>query len=294
MHTEYTNCLLCARKCGVNRESGARGYCRSSAVMHVSRADLHYWEEPIIAGTKGSGTVFFSGCSLGCIFCQNHEISRASVGREVSENELADIMLDLQTRGAHNINFVTATHYAPSIIAATQIARNKGLLLPIVYNTGSFDAIKTIEMLRGTVDIYLPDFKYYRRETAASLANAANYPDVALAAIREMVSQQSTPIIDNGIMRKGVIIRILLLPGHLAEAKLSLSRLYREFGDSVYFSLMGQYTVMHGMPHPLDRRVTISEYAELVSYAEKLGIVNGFTQELSSSGVEYIPKFNTK
>lgn len=294
MHIEYTDCRLCARRCGVDRESGVNGYCRSGAEMHISRADLHHWEEPIISGTNGSGTVFFSGCSLGCIYCQNREISRGSVGRKISETELSEIMLDLQSKGAHNINFVTPTHYAPGVIAATKIARERGLLLPIVYNTGSYDTVDTIKKLRGTVDVYLPDYKYFRRKTAAALSGSADYPDVAFDAIREMVSQQPVPVISDGIMKKGVIIRILLLPGHLAEAKLSVSRLYKAFGNSVYFSLMGQYTVMPEMPHPLDRRVTVSEYSELVSYAEKQGVINGFVQELSSSATEYIPEFDIK
>ena len=293
MHTEYNKCLLCARKCSVDRNFGDIGACRSTSEMRISRAELHHWEEPIISGKNGSGTIFFSGCSLGCIFCQNVEISRAAVGKTVTERELSDIALSLEERGAHNINFVTPTHFVPSIVSATALARSRGLQIPIVYNTGSYETVETVRLLRGTVNIYLPDYKYYRPSTAAALSHASDYPEVAFAAISEMVAQQPVPVIENGIMQKGVVVRILLLPGHLAEAKLSLSRLYRAFGNNIYYSLMGQYTVMEGMPRPLDRRVTVSEYRELVTYAEKLGIVNGFTQDLSASTKIYIPDFDT-
>lgn len=291
MKTEYKQCLLCARGCGVDRYTTHLGFCKSGAEMRICRADLHFWEEPIISGENGSGTVFFSGCSLGCVFCQNREISRAAVGDTVSSDGLADIMLSLEARGAHNINFVTPTHFAPSVIEAVAFARQKGLKIPIVYNTGSYDTPETVRSLDGTVDVYIPDFKYYRESTAKALASAPDYPDVAFRAISEMVKQKPVPVVEDGIMTSGVIIRILLLPGHLAEAKLALSKLFRAFGDAVYFSLMGQYTVMEGMKPPLNRPVTVSEYSELIDYADRLGIKNGFTQELSSSSGAYIPKF---
>lgn len=287
----YSRCVICARKCGVDRTSGEIGFCRSSDKMKITRAALHYWEEPIISGTCGSGTVFFSGCSLGCIYCQNSKISRSSVGREVSPKDLAAEMLRLEREGAHNINFVTPTHFAPSIKDAVRIAREMGLSVPIVYNTGSYDTEETVRGLEGTVDIYLPDLKYYRTESAEKLSFAKDYPIVAREAIAEMVRQQQKPVIKDGIMRSGVVVRILLLPSHVAEAKLSLKYLYDTYGDSIYISLMNQYTPMPGMKSPLDRTVTNAEYSELVSYAERLGVVNAFIQEGGTQKESFIPDF---
>ena len=287
----YSPCEICARKCGVDRTSGEIGFCRSSDKMKITRAALHYWEEPIISGTRGSGTVFFSGCSLGCIYCQNSKISRASVGREVTPTDLAAEMLRLEREGAHNINFVTPTHFAPSVKDAVRIAREMGLSVPIVYNTGSYDTEETVRALEGTVDIYLPDLKYYRTVSAEKLSFAKDYPDVARTAIAEMVRQHPNPVIEDGIMRSGVVVRILLLPSHVAEAKLSLKYLYDTYGDSIYISLMNQYTPMPGMKSPLDRTVTNAEYSELVSYAERLGVVNAFIQEGGTQKESFIPDF---
>lgn len=287
----YSPCEICARKCGVDRTSGEIGFCRSSDKMKITRAALHYWEEPIISGTRGSGTVFFSGCSLGCIYCQNSKISRASVGREVTPTDLAAEMLRLEREGAHNINFVTPTHFAPSVKDAVRIAREMGLSVPIVYNTGSYDTEETVRALEGTVDIYLPDLKYYRTVSAEKLSFAKDYPDVARTAIAEMVRQHPNPVIKDGIMRSGVVVRILLLPSHVAEAKLSLKYLYDTYGDSIYISLMNQYTPMPGMKSPLDRTVTNAEYSELVSYAERLGVVNAFIQEGGTQKESFIPDF---
>ncbi len=287
----YSRCVICARKCGVDRTSGEIGFCRSSDKMKITRAALHYWEEPIISGTRGSGTVFFSGCSLGCIYCQNSKISRTSVGREVTPTDLAAEMLRLEREGAHNINFVTPTHFAPSIKETVSIAREMGLSVPIVYNTGSYDTEETVRALEGTVDIYLPDLKYYRTKSAEKLSFAKDYPIVAREAIAEMVRQQPKPVIKDGIMRSGVVVRILLLPSHVAEAKLSLKYLYDTYGDSIYISLMNQYTPMSGMRSPLDRTVTNAEYSELVSYAERLGVVNAFIQEGGTQKESFIPDF---
>ena len=287
----YSRCELCARRCGVDRTGGQLGFCKSSDVPKITRAALHHWEEPLISGTRGSGTVFFSGCSLGCIYCQNRKISRSSVGRAVNTNELAREMLRLENEGAHNINFVTPTHFAPSIADAIRIARAGGLSVPTVYNTGSYDTVKTLRMLDGLVDIYLPDLKYYRSESAEKLSFAKDYPSVAREAIAEMVRQQPTPVIKDGIMQSGVIVRILLLPSHVAEAKLSLKYLYDTYGDDIYISLMNQYTPMPGMTSPLDRTVTNAEYSELVSYAERLGVLNAFIQEGGTQKESFIPDF---
>ena len=287
----YSRCELCARRCGVDRTDGKVGFCRSSDKMKITRAALHFWEEPIISGTRGSGTVFFSGCSLGCVYCQNAKISRASLGREVSHDELAAEMLRLEREGAHNINFVTPTHFAPGIAESVKIARKLGLCVPVVYNTGSYDTKETVRSLEGLVDIYLPDLKYYRAESAEKLSYAKDYPLVAREAIAEMVRQKPTPVIKDGIMQSGVIVRILLLPSHVAEAKLSLKYLYDTYGDNIYISLMNQYTPMQGMKSPLDRTVTNAEYSELVRYAERIGVVNAFIQEGGTQQESFIPDF---
>lgn len=292
MDFSYSSCKLCARACGVDRTRGFLGFCRSDADVRIARAALHKWEEPIISGTNGSGTVFFSGCSLGCVFCQNKEISRERCGKAVTTERLAEIMLELQAKGAHNINFVTPTHFAKSVKDAVLLAKNSGLNIPIVYNTSSYDTPETIRSLDGIVDIYLPDFKYYRAKTAKLLSSAEDYVEVAKASISEMVKQRPTPIIENGIMKSGVIVRILLLPSHVAEAKLILKYILDTYGDSVYVSLLGQYTPIGDLPSPINRRVTHAEYGELVDYAARLGLKNGFTQELSSAQTEYVPDFD--
>ena len=288
----YSACRLCARKCEVDRTRGEIGFCRSSDKMKITRAALHFWEEPIISGECGSGTVFFSGCSLGCVYCQNARISRSSVGDEYTPETLAQQLLRLQEEGAHNINFVTPTHFAPSIVKTVKLARASGLTVPIVYNTGSYDTVDTVRMLDGLVDVYLPDLKYYRNETAKRLSYAEDYPSVARLAIAEMMRQKPMPVIERGIMRSGVIARILLLPSHVAEAKLSVKYLYETYGNSIYISLMNQYTPMPGMKSPLNRTVTNAEYSELVRYAEKIGVVNAFVQEGGTQSESFIPEFN--
>ncbi len=289
----YRNCKLCARLCGINREAGNLGYCGAQAVPLVARAALHMWEEPPISGTRGSGTVFFSGCSLGCIYCQNREISRGSYGKEVNEQKLAEVCLDLQMQGAHNINFVTPTHYAPSVINTVAKARALGLTLPIVYNTASYETEETLDSLKDSIDIWLPDLKYYRPETALRYSNAKDLPSVSRKAIEKMVSFAPNAEFDScGIMKRGVIVRVLLLPSHLAEAKLNVKYLYETFGDKIQISLMSQYTPPPGMKAPLDRRVTKAEYGELVDYAVKLGIKNAFIQDREAASESFIPPFD--
>ena len=288
----YENCHLCARNCGINRHEKL-GYCRETSEIYLSRAALHMWEEPPLSGTNGSGTIFFSGCSLSCVFCQNADISRGRSGRLVSIDRLAEIMLELQQKGAHNINLVTPTHYIPSLVEAIPMARGMGLTIPIVYNTGSYDNADALRALSGLVDVYLPDLKYYNVKTAESYSHAGDYPTVARDAIAEMYRQVGTPIFDyDGIMRRGMIVRILLLPGRVAEAKLSLKYLIDTYGDNIYVSLMNQYTPMPGMATPLNRRVTREEYHELLDYAEKLGLKNGFTQDFGTASESFIPPFD--
>ncbi len=290
--SEYKSCRLCSRNCGVDRTKTV-GYCKATAEINIARAALHFWEEPPISGTNGSGTIFFSGCSLSCLFCQNREISRGRAGKCITTERLSEIMLELQTNGAHNINLVTPTHYIPSIAEAIRRARASGLTVPIVYNTGSYDTPDALKILDGLVDIYLPDLKYYTSKTAKNYSNAADYPEVAKAAIAEMYRQVGEPVLDEkGIMKKGVIVRILLLPGHVAEAKLCLKYLLDTYGDRIYISLMNQYTPMPNMKPPLNRRVTHEEYSQLTDYAERLGLINGFTQEFGTASESFIPPFD--
>ena len=288
----YTECRLCARNCGVDRTKSV-GYCRMNSDIFIARAALHHWEEPPISGDRGSGTIFFSGCSLSCIYCQNQDISRGRAGKQLSIDRLSEIMLELQSQGAHNINFVTPTHYIPSIAEAIRISKSKGLIIPIVYNTGSYDNVEALRKLDGLVDIYLPDLKYYTDRTALKFSSAADYPNVARAAIAEMYRQVGeTRFNEGGIMTRGMIVRILLLPGHVAEAKLSLKYLFDNYGDSIYISLMNQYTPMPGMQPPLDRTVTREEYYQLLDYADKIGLKNGFTQEFGTAKESFIPPFD--
>ena len=288
----YKKCNLCARRCGVDRSVSA-GYCRMKNEIYLSRAALHFWEEPPISGERGSGAIFFSGCSLSCIYCQNREISRGRAGKAVTVERLCGIMLDLQRQGAHNINFVTPTHYIPSVADAIKLARSKGLTIPIVYNTGSYDTPEALKILEGLVDIYLPDLKYYTPRTANEYSSAKDYPEVARDAIAEMYRQVGRAQMDGeGMMMRGVIVRILLLPGHVAEAKLSLKYLMDTYGDGIYISLMNQYTPMPYMPSPLNRKVTRDEYEQLLDYAEKLGLKNGFTQEFGTASESFIPPFD--
>ena len=261
--------------------------------LYISRAALHHWEEPPISGNNGSGTIFFSGCSLSCVFCQNVDISRGRSGKQVTVDRLAEIMLELQGKKAHNINLVTPTHYIPSIAEAIVKARGDGLTLPIVYNTGSYDSVEALRSLDGLVDIYLPDLKYYRASTAGEYSLAPDYPEVARAAIAEMYRQVGSPVFDgDGIMRRGVIVRLLLLPGHVAEAKLNLKYLTDTYGDNIYVSLMNQYTPMENMKAPLNRKVTRDEYFDLLDYAHRIGLKNGFTQDFGTASESFIPPFD--
>ena len=292
--SEYRSCVLCWRKCNADRENGEVGYCKMPSSIYVSRAALHMWEEPIISGTRGSGTIFFDGCSLGCIFCQNSEISRNKHGREISVEQLSEIMLELQSKGAHNINFVTPTHYLPSVREGIIKAKMNGLSIPIVYNTGGYDTPEAIRTLFGLVDVFIPDFKYYKKKSAKEYSNAENYPECVRLTIDEMVTQvPRAQINEEGIMQSGVLVRVLLLPSHLAEAKLTVKYLYETYGDSIYISLMSQYTPPSNMPQPLNRRVTSAEYDELVDYASRLGVKNCFIQEKGSAAEHFIPDFNS-
>lgn len=319
----YDTCMLCPRACGVNRTAGVRGACGQSANVKLARAALHFWEEPCISGTNGSGAVFFCGCSLQCVFCQNREIATGRAGIEIHKERLADIFLELQEQHANNINLVTPGHYAPHIIAAVESARRQGLRIPIVYNTGSYETVDTIRSLEGIVDVYLPDFKYMDAALAEKYSHAKDYPNAAKAAIAEMVRQQPQARFavevqqrEGGlsvesqcgsdsdteqksqtqiqVMTAGVIVRHLLLPGMLYDSKHILKYLYEQYGNQIYYSLMSQYTPLaHVKDYPeLTKRVSEEAYAHLVHYAEQLGITNGFTQEREVAEESFIPHFD--
>ncbi len=287
-------CNLCPRKCNIDRANKS-GYCHVSENPTLARAALHFYEEPCISGKSGSGAIFFSGCNMGCIYCQNEEISHGKVGREISDSRLLEIMFELKEKGALNINLVTPTHYVHKLIPLLKEAKNHGLNIPIIYNTSSYECVESLKALEGLIDVYLPDFKYINSELSSKYSNAPDYPDVATAAIKEMVRQNPECIFDdNGLIKKGVIIRHLILPGHIKESEKVLDYLYREFGDSVYMSIMNQYTpCMEHIDFPnLNRTLTKREYDKVVNFAIDLGITNAYIQEGRTQSDSFIPAFD--
>lgn len=289
------NCRLCPRACGARRTPEDLGYCGAGREVRVARAALHFWEEPCLSGRKGSGTVFFSYCSLKCKFCQNYPLSRGQVGRVVSRERLAAIFLELQSQGAHNLNLVTPSHYLPEIIPALQMVKEKGFKLPVVYNTGGYERVETIEMLRGIVDVFLPDLKFASAETARALAQAPDYFTVATAAIRKMAELAGgSAFTADGLITRGLIIRHLVLPGKTAESRAILQWIKEELPPWVMVSLMGQYVpVGEAVGDPqLGRRLTKREYEAVVEYLFELGLENGYVQELSAASTDYIPPFD--
>jgi len=284
-------CRACPRNCGADR-TGGKGFCGVGYKPVLARAALHFWEEPCISGDKGSGTIFFSGCSLRCVFCQNRAISVELHGKEVSIDRLREIFYELADRGAHNINLVNPTHFAESILKAMQ----GGMPLPVVYNTGGYDSVNTLKRFEGKVQIYLPDLKYASSDIARRYSSAANYPPVAQAAILEMYRQVGDfEIGDDGLLRKGVIIRHLILPNNIENTKRVIDWVAESFlPGQVLFSLMSQYTPCGDLSEfpELQRRITQEEYDEAMAYLESSGIEDGFFQELSSAQEEYIPPFD--
>lgn len=292
---KYDNCLLCPRKCGINRRTGQTGVCGVSSEIKVARAALHYWEEPCISGKKGSGAVFFSGCSLHCVFCQNREISDGKAGKVISKERLSDIFMELAVKGANNINLVTPGQYIPDIVWAVNDAKSRGMKLPIIYNTSGYENVTELKLLEGIVDAYLPDFKYMDSTLSARYSRAKDYPSVAKQALSEMVRQQPDVVIDDatGLIQKGVIVRQLLLPGHVNDAKAVLKYLYDTYHDHVYISMMSQFTPIALKDYPeINRTVTRREYERLVDYALKIGITNAFIQEGDVAKDSFIPAFD--
>ena len=292
---KYENCLLCPRKCGINRSTGQTGVCGVSSEIKVARAALHYWEEPCISGKRGSGAVFFSGCSLHCVFCQNREISDGKEGKVISKERLSDIFIELAGKGANNINLVTPGQYIPDIVWAVNDAKSRGMKLPIIYNTSGYENVTELKLLEGIVDVYLPDFKYMDSTLSAMYSRAKDYPSVAKQALSEMVRQPPEVVIDDatGLIQKGVIVRQLLLPGHVNDAKAVLKYLYDTYRDHVYISMMSQFTPIALKDYPeINRTVTKREYERLVNYALEIGITNAFIQEGDVAKDSFIPAFD--
>lgn len=289
------NCRICPRECGADRTQNELGYCLTGEEIFLARAALHYWEEPCISGTRGSGAVFFCGCNLHCIYCQNGSISSMKEARKVTSERLTEIFLELQEQGAENINLVTPTHYSLQIRAAILEARARGLAIPVVYNCSGYEKTETLRLLEDVVDIYLTDYKYSDAALAEAFSNAADYPETAMAAVTEMVCQKPQAVFDeNGMMREGVIVRHLLLPGHVKNSIAAVDELYKTFGNQIYISLMSQYTpVIHSEKYPeLNRKTTRREYDRLLTYALDLGIENAFIQEGGTAKESFIPAFD--
>lgn len=284
-------CNLCPRNCNVNRYSKT-GYCKAKSKIKVSLVSLHMFEEPFISGTKGSGTIFFSNCNLGCIYCQNKKI-RNGYGKEITIKRLSEVMLEQQKRGAHNINLVTPTHYAPLIRKGIIKAKKEGLNIPIVYNTSSYENINTLKEMKDLINIYLADLKYYDDKYGEKYSNCKNYFKYAALAIEEMYKQVGTPLIENELLKKGLVVRILLLPGLKEDAKKIIKYLYDTYKDNIYISIMNQYTPIEKYIYEeLNNKVLENDYNEVVNYACDIGVVNAFIQDGDACSESFIPNFN--
>ncbi len=295
MIEKLSNCTICPHKCNVNRLKGNKGKCGCDNKLKIALASLHYYEEPCISGKNGSGTVFFTNCNFKCIYCQNYEISQLGKGREITIEELANIFLKQQEKGANNINLVTPTSYVYQIIEAIQIARKKGLNIPIIYNTNGYENEETIELLNGYIDVYLPDLKYYDNNLGKKYSGIDNYFSIATKAILKMYEQVGTPIFnENGIIQKGMIIRHLVLPNHLLNSKHILHWIKENMPNDVYVSVMAQYFPTYKAQEDklINRKLTKKEYKEIENYLYLLDLKNGYMQELGEHEEEYVPDFN--
>lgn len=292
---ELEKCTICPHKCGVNRLAGQKGRCRCDGNVRIALASVHNYEEPCISGKNGSGTVFFSNCNLNCIYCQNYEISQEGKGKNVTVEHLAEIFIKQQNKGVNNINLVTPTMYVPQIIEAIKIAKANGLSIPIVYNSNGYENIETIKMLEGYIDVYLPDLKYYSDELAKKYSKIDNYFSIATAAIKEMQRQVGNPVFDeNGIIKRGVIIRHLILPNHIQNTKNILKYIKENFDNETYISVMAQYFPTYKAKEDklLNRKISNKEYREIENYLYILDLKNGYMQELGEHEEEYVPKFD--
>lgn len=288
-------CTICPRECRVNRNNHEVGLCGMDSNIKVARIAPHFFEEPPISGSNGSGAIFFAGCNLKCIFCQNYNISTNNFGKEISPSELVNKMLELQEQKVHNINLVTPTHFIPQIATAIKMAKEKGLKIPIVYNTSSYEKVESLRLLEGLIDIYLPDLKYYDDLYAIRYSKAPNYFNIAIDAIEEMYRQTGPIVIDdNGIMQKGIIVRHLMLPDKIEDSKKILEYLHLIYGDNIFISIMNQYTPLKQVENidELNKTVTEKEYNELINYACDLGIKNAFIQDGKTCDDSFIPEFD--
>lgn len=288
-------CELCPRKCNANRLNGETGFCGATDKIKIARAALHQWEEPCISGTTGSGTVFFSHCTLKCVFCQNYNLSHNNFGKEITIERLSEIFLVLQNKGAHNINLVTPTHYIPQIIEALKIAKSNGLTIPIVYNSSGFENVEIIKLLNGFIDIYLPDFKYFSNDIAKKYSCANNYFENASQSLQEMFNQVGEPQFTDDIMQKGIIIRHLVLPGFTKDSMEILNYIHKNYKNKVYISIMNQYTPITSnlTNYPeISRKLTDKEYDTVLNYAISIGIENAFIQEGETATESFIPEFD--
>lgn len=287
------NCCLCPRKCGINRYE-QKGYCGANNKLKIAHYSLHMWEEPVISGDTGSGTIFFSNCNMKCMYCQNKKISLDGYGKYTSLKRLEEIMMELQDKGANNINLVTPTHYVPQIAKVLKRIKNKSLNIPVVYNTSSYENVGTLMMMNNLVDIYLADLKYYDDELALKYSFCTDYFETATMAIDEMYRQVGgLQISEDGLLKKGVIVRVLILPGHIEDAKNIINYLYKTFGDSIIISIMNQFTPVNKCKYDnLNRKVTDDEYNEVIDFASELGIVNAFVQEGDAAEESFIPDFD--
>lgn len=283
-------CNLCPRKCNVNRDLKS-GFCGVSNTLKVARAQLHFWEEPIISGTNGSGTIFFSGCNLKCVYCQNYNISKENFGKDITTQRLAEIFKELENAGAHNINLVTPSHYVKQIVEALNIYKPK---IPVVYNTSGYDSVEELKMLEGYVDVYLTDLKYYSSELSQKYSSAKNYFEVCSLAIKEMIRQQPKNVMENGLIKKGVIIRHMVLPNCINDSFKVLDWIKNNLGEDVIVSVMGQYTpYFNASKFPeINRKLKPVEYKLVINHFNKLGLKNGFMQSLDSADENFIPPFN--
>ena len=291
----YSDCTLCPRNCHADRLSGGTGYCGMSAELTVAKAYKHMWEEPCLTGENGSGTVFFTGCNLGCIFCQNREISQDNKGSVITALRLSEIFLELQDKKASNINLVTGVCHIPLIVNALILAKENGLKIPVAYNSSGYESVGSLKLLNGLVDIYMPDFKYMSSELSAEYSKASDYPDVAKKALAEMYSQTGPSIMGiDGLMKKGVLVRHLVLPGAVSDSKKVLRYLHETYGDNILISIMNQYTPMSFVAeHPLlGRKVSPEEYSRVVDFADKIGIEKGFVQEGEAISESFIPNWD--
>lgn len=288
------NCRLCPRACGVNRLAGEQGVCGMGDGITVARAALHQWEEPCISGSRGSGTVFFSGCSLHCVFCQNEPISRGRAGKVIPPERLCEIFFELKDQGAHNINLVTPTHFIPQVTIALRMAKKKGLSLPVVCNCGGYESVESLRLWDGLIDIYLPDLKFYSGKLSGAMCHAPDYFDKASAALDEMFRQVGAPVIDkDGIMQKGMVVRHLMLPGQLFDTRKILAYLCGTFGNEIYISLMNQYTPPSGgRGNAPDHPLRADHYESMVGLLLALGQENAFIQEGGTDSESFIPPFD--